>query len=112
MGELLKMRTADPTAKALIFTQYNDTIKFLTKQHCALSPRTVKSVQAEGRTTNNYIYKGNPDKLAEAFHPKWGGALPLTLLVEPGGKVAWSKQGEFEFVELRRAIIKWLDVNG
>lgn len=86
-------------------------LKFLTKQHCALSPRTVKSVQSEGRTTNNYIFEGNPDKLAEVFYPKWGGALPLTLLVEPGGKVAWSKQGEFEFVELRRAIIKWLDEN-
>ena len=39
-------------------------------------------------------------------------ALPLTLLIEPGGKVIWSHQGEVEFVELRRAIIKWLDVNG
>ena len=87
-------------------------LKFLTRQHCALSPRTVKSVEAEGRTTNNYIFKGNPDKLAEAFHSKWGGALPLTLLIEPGGKVAWSHQGELEFVELRRAIIKWLDANG
>lgn len=87
-------------------------LKFLTKQHCAMSPRSARMVIAEGRSSNNYIYKGNPDQLAEAFDPKWGGALPLTLLVEPGGKIVWRHQGEFEPVELRRAIVKWLDVNG
>jgi len=87
-------------------------LKFLTKEHCAMSPRAAKSVEAEGRTTNNYIYKGNPDQLIEAFDPKWSGAMPLTLLIEPGGKVVWRHQGQFEPLELRRALIKWLDVNG
>ncbi|MDX1680653.1 MAG: redoxin domain-containing protein [Akkermansiaceae bacterium] len=87
-------------------------LEFLTKQHCALSPRTAKSVKAEGRSTNNYIYKGNPDQLAEAFDPDWTGAMPLTLVIEPNGKIAWRHQGQFKPLELRRAIIKWLDVNG
>lgn len=86
--------------------------EFLIKQHCAMSPRAAKSVEAEGRSTNNYIYKGNPDRLAEAFDAKWTGAQPYTILVEPGGKVIWRHQGRFKPIELRQALIKWLDVNG
>ncbi|MGB0744145.1 MAG: redoxin domain-containing protein, partial [Opitutales bacterium] len=84
-------------------------LKFLTRQHAALSPRTVKSVQAEGRTTNNYIYKGNPDHLAEAFDPDWSGAMPHTLVVAPGGKILWRHTGIIEPAELRTQIVKWLD---
>jgi len=83
--------------------------KFLKAQHAALSPRTVKSVEAEGRATNNYLYQGNPDQLAEAMDPKWGGALPLTLLIEPGGKIFWRSNQEIDALELRRQIVKWLD---
>lgn len=83
--------------------------KFLKEQHAALSPRTAKSVEAEGRTTNNYLYQGNPDQLAEAMDPKWGGALPLTLIIAPGGKQLWRSNGEIDALELRRQIVKWLD---
>jgi peroxiredoxin len=83
--------------------------KFLTSRHAALSPRTLESVTKEGRTTNNYLFEGNPDHLAEAIDPKWGGALPLTLLVEPGGKIVWRTNDEINVLELRRQIVKWLD---
>lgn len=83
--------------------------KFLKEQHAALSPRTAKSVEAEGRTTNNYLYQGNPDQLADAMDPKWGGALPLTLIIAPGGKQLWRSNGEIDALELRRQIVKWLD---
>lgn len=83
--------------------------KFLKSRHAALSPRTLASVTKEGRSTNNYLFEGNPDDLAEALDPKWGGALPLTLLVEPGGKIIWRSNDEIEALTLRREIIKWLD---
>jgi thiol-disulfide isomerase/thioredoxin len=84
-------------------------LKFLEKQHAALSPRTVSSVKEEGRTTNNYLFKGNPDDLAEAFDPEWTGALPHTLVIAPGGKLLWRHTGIVEPVELRGQIVKWLE---
>ena len=70
--------------------------EFLESRHVALSPRTADSVAKEGRATNNYLFEGNPDDLAEALDPKWGGALPLTLLVEPGGGIVWRSNDEID----------------
>lgn len=84
-------------------------LEFLEKHHAALSPRTAKSVQAEDRTTNNYLFKGNPDDLAEAFDPDWTGGMPHTLVIAPGGKLLWRHNGMVEGVELRRQIVKWLE---
>ena len=55
----------------------------------------------------NYIYDATDKyKLIEAVDPKWNGALPYTLLVEPGGKVAYSYQGSVDLLELKRAIVE------
>ena len=55
----------------------------------------------------NYLYDGEDNyKLIEAVDPKWNGALPYTLLVEPGGKVVYSYQGPVDLLELRRAIVE------
>jgi len=43
--------------------------------------------------------------MIEAVDPDWNGALPYTILVEPGGKKVWSHQGEVDFLELKRAIV-------
>lgn len=55
----------------------------------------------------NYIFTG-PDKFAfmEAIDPDWNGALPYTMLIEPGGKVVWSYQGPVDFLELRKTIVE------
>lgn len=82
--------------------------RFLKSRHAALSPRTVDSVKKEGRSTNNHLFDGNPDDLADALDPKWGGALPLTLLVEPGGGIVWRNNDEIDPLVLRREIVKWL----
>lgn len=86
--------------------------KFLKSRQAALSPRTATSVTKEGRATNNYLFDGNPDDLAEALDPAWGGALPLTLLVEPGGKIVWRTNDEIDPLTLRRELVKWLDAQG
>ena len=39
---------------------------FLKSCHAATAPRTMRSVTEEGRTSNNYLYQGNPDDLAKA----------------------------------------------
>lgn len=85
-------------------------MKFLKSRHAALSKRTKPSMKKEGRTSNNYLWAGkNPDRLAEAIHPEWSGALPLTVIVSPEGKILWNHQGRFDVVELRRQILKGLE---
>lgn len=55
----------------------------------------------------NFIYDGTDKyKLIEAVDPNWNGALPYTLLVEPGGKVVYSYQGPVDLLELKRAIVE------
>ena len=84
--------------------------KFLHDQQAALSPRTKTSLKKEGRSCNNYIYtEQNLDTLAESIDPKWNGAQPYSVLIEPGGKIIWSHSGEINPVELRRAIVKYLE---
>jgi thiol-disulfide isomerase/thioredoxin len=55
----------------------------------------------------NFLYDGEDNyKLIEAVDPKWNGALPYTMLVEPGGKIVYSYQGPVDLLELRRAIVE------
>ena len=52
----------------------------------------------------NYIYSGTDKyKFVEAIDSNWPGALPYTMLIEPGGKVVYTKQGinDFEFLKKR-----------
>jgi len=55
----------------------------------------------------NYLFM-EPDKyaLTEAIGKDWNGALPYTVLLEPGGKVVWSHQGEVDFHALKRVIVE------
>ncbi|HLY70403.1 MAG TPA: redoxin family protein [Puia sp.] len=54
----------------------------------------------------NYIFMtDNKYKLIEAVDPNWQGALPYTILVEPGGKIVYSKEGAIDPAELKRTII-------
>lgn len=64
---------------------------FLNKKHASMT---------------NYIYSGT-DKYAfiEAFDKSWDGALPMTLLVAPGGEVVYKKMGEIDPLTVKRAVV-------
>ncbi|NHA04595.1 redoxin family protein [Mucilaginibacter sp. HC2] len=62
----------------------------------------LKGKQASGP---NYIYTGDDKyKMIEAVDPKWDGALPYTMLVDPDGKVVYGKQGIINPEELKKII--------
>lgn len=66
----------------------------------------LKFLQEAQSGVRNYIYsQDDVYQLIDLVDPEWGGALPYTLLVEPGGKIVYSCQGEVEMLELRRAIV-------
>jgi len=69
--------------------------------------KALQFLQRQQASTKNYIFSGESKyKLIEAIDPKWQGALPYTLLVEPGGKIVFAKEGIIDPAELKKAIVE------
>jgi thiol-disulfide isomerase/thioredoxin len=69
----------------------NDVLKFLQKQQAS---------------NKNYIFnKDDVYQLIEAVDPDWQGALPYTLLIEPGGKIIYKKQDMIDPVAMKKLIV-------
>jgi peroxiredoxin len=67
-------------------------LEFLKKQHSAVS---------------NYLFAGADQyALIDVVDKNWNGALPYTILVEPGGKIVWSKQGDVHIPDLKKVIVE------
>ncbi|MFY0650852.1 MAG: redoxin domain-containing protein [Cyclobacteriaceae bacterium] len=68
--------------------------------------RVLKFLKKETSAVANYIYN-EEDKyvMIEAVDPDWDGALPYSVLVEPGGKVVYKIMGSIDPLELKRAIV-------
>ena len=60
-------------------------------------------------SNKNYIF-GDVDgyKLREAFDKEWDAANPYTMLLGAKGEILYKSKGEFDVLELRRAIVKGL----
>jgi len=69
----------------------NDVLKMLEKQHAS---------------SRNLLF-GSDDTYAmqAAFDPKWQSAVPYTVLIAPNGKLVYERQGDVDFLELRRTIL-------
>ncbi len=84
-------------------------LKFLQTQRAGMPARIAESLQAEHRTTNNYIYsEPSTEALAQSLDPQWPGPIPHTILVAPGGEIIWRKNGAFDPVVLGRTILDQL----
>ncbi len=68
-----------------------NTLEFLQKQ------------QASG--SNYFLDVKDKVKLNDVINPVWTGILPYTLLIEPGGKIVYSKEGMIAPAELKREIV-------
>ncbi|MBN2350022.1 MAG: redoxin domain-containing protein [Bacteroidales bacterium] len=69
--------------------------------------KTLKFLQEKHSALQNYIYsKEDKYELIEAVDPEWGGALPYTLLIEPGGNIIYKNQGIVDLLELKRKIVE------
>lgn len=63
----------------------------------------LKKLEASNK---NYIYNGrNKYEFIEAIDPKWQGALPYTIVVEPGGNILYGKQGPIDPLQLKKVIV-------
>jgi peroxiredoxin len=46
------------------------------------------------------------DKLIDAFDPDWQGEVPLTVLIDPDGKIIYRQSGSIDALATRRAIVQ------
>jgi peroxiredoxin len=68
--------------------------------------KALQFLQKQQASNTNYIFnEDNKYKLIEAIDPKWQGDLPYTILVEPGGKIVYAKDGAIDPLEIRQAIV-------
>lgn len=69
--------------------------------------KVLEFLKSKHSAVSNYLFSEN-DKYAliEAVDKNWNGALPYTVLVEPGGRIVWSHQGDVDFLALKRAIVE------
>jgi len=63
----------------------------------------LKEQQASNK---NFIFNGSDIyQLIEAVDPNWKGALPYTILIEPGGKIVYQEQGTINPMKLKKLIV-------
>ncbi|MFC0514703.1 redoxin family protein [Mucilaginibacter angelicae] len=68
--------------------------------------KALKFLQQSQASATNFIFnKDDKYKLIEAIDPKWQGALPYTMLVEPNGKIVYAKEGIIDPAALKKLIV-------
>lgn len=69
--------------------------------------KVLKALKNLHAANTNYLFSADDKyKLIEAVDPKWSGALPYTILVEPGGKIVYGKQGTINAMEMKTRIVE------
>ena len=64
----------------------------------------LKKMQA---SNTNYLFNSTDKyKLIELIDAEWQGALPYTLLIAPGGKILYRKQGAINVAEMKKRIVE------
>jgi peroxiredoxin len=100
--ELITISVDDPKDEAKVKM-------FLEKQHVAVPNRVKRSLKAEGRTANNYLFSGAKiEALMEALDPAAPGPVPHTVVIAPDGKIIYRKNGPVDFAELRTKLVEEL----
>ena len=73
----------------------------------AKKDKALQFLQKQQASNANYIFSiDDKYQLIEAVDPNWQGALPYTILVEPGGKIVYAKQGIINPLEMKKTIIE------
>lgn len=69
--------------------------------------KALKFLQSKQASNKNYLFNmKNKYALIEAVDPKWQGALPYTLIVEPGGKIVYGKQNIIDPARIKKIIVE------
>jgi len=79
----------------------------ITADEPAKQDKALKFLVKQQASNANYIFNTDDKyKLIEAIDPKWQGALPYTMLVEPGGKIVYAQQGIIDPYKMKKLIVE------
>ena len=72
----------------------------------AKKDKALKFLKEKEASNKNYIFDID-DKYAfiDAVDPKWQGALPYTMIVEPGGKIVYAGENIIDPVKIKKLIV-------
>lgn len=80
---------------------------FLKKHRAGLPGHLKAGLEQEGRATNNFLYtEPSMDPLIKALDPEWTGLQPHTILVAPGGNIAFRHAGMITETELLEKVLE------
>jgi peroxiredoxin len=100
--ELITISVDDPK-------EQNKVEQFLQQQHATVSSQLRKTLTAEGRKTNNYLFTGaDTEALLKGLDPEAPGPVPHTVLVAPGGKILYRQTGQLDAAELQTKVVEEL----
>ena len=69
--------------------------------------KVLKFLQKQQASATNYLFNSEDKyQLIEAIDPKWQGAIPYTIIVEPGGKILYAQQGVIDPAEIKKIIVE------
>ncbi|MGO9254853.1 MAG: redoxin family protein [Bryobacteraceae bacterium] len=70
----------------------------------------MKILEQQHASSRNLLFASEDTyAMQAAFEPKWESGVPFTMVIAPGGKVLYQKQGEVDILEVRRAILANLE---
>ena len=68
--------------------------------------KALNFLKEQQASNSNYIFAGSDVyQLIDVVDPEWKGALPYTILVEPGGKIVYREQGPVNSLKLKKIIV-------
>jgi hypothetical protein len=68
--------------------------------------KALKFLQTKQASNTNYLAnRVGWHTWFKSINPGWQGDLPYTLLIEPGGKIVYTKEGLIDAAELKRTIV-------
>lgn len=68
--------------------------------------KALKFLKSKESAVPNYLMDTNDKyEVINVVGKEWDGSLPITLLIEPGGKIAYRVPGTIEALDLRKAIV-------
>ena len=69
--------------------------------------KVLKFLKKQQASNTNFLFSVDDKyKLIDIIDPKWQGALPYSILVEPGGKIVYAKQSIIDPAEMKRMIVE------
>jgi hypothetical protein len=72
--------------------------------------KVLEFLKQQHASNRNLIFASNDrDQLMNAFDPKWQGAVPYTLLLDPEGNVIYREVGSVDILAVKRAIQKGMN---